>query len=75
DVDGSEKFFKFTQKNVGKSLAVVMEGKIKSVAGIGYAITGGNVSIQGDSFDKKEALDLALVFKTAAFPVDIKIDD
>nr|pir protein-export membrane protein (secD) homolog - Lyme disease spirochete [Borreliella burgdorferi] len=75
DVDGSEKFFKFTQKNVGKSLAVVMEGKIKSVAGIGYAITGGNVSIQGDSFDKKEAQDLALVFKTAAFPVDIKIDD
>ncbi len=52
-----------------------MEGKIKSVAGIGYAITGGNVSIQGDSFDKKEAQDLALVFKTAAFPVDIKIDD
>ncbi len=75
DVDGSEKFFKFTQKNVGKSLAVVMEGKIKSVAGIGYAITGGNVSIQGDSFDKKEALDLAMVFKTAAFPVEIKIDD
>ncbi|UGQ17431.1 protein translocase subunit SecD [Borrelia sp. RT1S] len=75
DSEGSEKFFGFTQKNIGKALAVVMEGKIKSVAGISYAIAGGNVSIQGDSFDKKEASELALVFKTAAFPVKIKIDD
>ncbi|WKC58194.1 protein translocase subunit SecD [Borrelia sp. P9F1] len=75
DNEGSEKFFGFTQKNIGKALAVVMEGKIKSVASISYAIAGGNVSIQGDSFDKKEASELALVFKTAAFPVEIKIDD
>ncbi|AWG43006.1 protein translocase subunit SecD [Candidatus Borreliella tachyglossi] len=75
DNEGSEKFFGFTQKNIGKALAVVMEGKIKSVASINYAIAGGNVSIQGDSFDKKEANELALVFKTAAFPVEIKIDD
>ncbi|AYE36504.1 protein translocase subunit SecD [Borrelia turcica IST7] len=75
DNEGSEKFFGFTQRNIGKALAVVMEGKIKSVAGISYAIAGGNVSIQGDSFDKREANELALVFKTAAFPVEIKIDD
>ncbi|APR65081.1 protein translocase subunit SecD [Borrelia anserina] len=75
DTEGSEKFFEFTQKNIGKALAVVMEGKVKSVANINHAIVGGNVSIQGDSFDKKEATELALVFKTAAFPVDIKIDD
>ncbi|UER67803.1 protein translocase subunit SecD [Borrelia sp. BU AG58] len=75
DNEGSEKFFGFTQRNIGKALAVVMEGKIKSVAGISYAIAGGNVSIQGDSFDKKEANELALVFKTAAFPVEIKVDD
>ncbi|ACH94878.1 protein translocase subunit SecD [Borrelia recurrentis] len=75
DSEGSEKFFAFTQKNVGKTLAVVMEGKIKSVANINHAIAGGNVSIQGDSFDKKEAQELAFVFKTAAFPIEIKIDD
>ena len=75
DNEGSEKFFGFTQRNIGKALAVVMEGKIKSVEGISYAIVGGNVSIQGDSFDKREANELALVFKTAAFPVEIKIDD
>ncbi|QMU99406.1 protein translocase subunit SecD [Borrelia sp. A-FGy1] len=75
DHEGSEKFFEFTQKNIGKALAVVMEGKIKSVAIINYAIAGGNVSIQGDSFNKSEANELALVFKTAAFPVEIKIDD
>ncbi|AHH12675.1 Protein translocase subunit secD [Borrelia hermsii YBT] len=75
DNEGSEKFFVFTQKNIGKALAVVMEGKIKSVANISHAIAGGNVSIQGDSFDKREANELALVFKTAAFPVEIKIDD
>ncbi|QFP41718.1 protein translocase subunit SecD [Borrelia miyamotoi] len=75
DNEGSEKFFGLTQRNVGKALAVVMEGKIKSVANINHAIAGGNVSIQGDSFDKKEANELALVFKTAAFPVEINIDD
>ncbi|AHH04759.1 protein translocase subunit SecD [Borrelia miyamotoi] len=75
DNEGSEKFFRLTQRNVGKALAVVMEGKIKSVANINHAIAGGNVSIQGDSFDKREANELALVFKTAAFPVEINIDD
>ncbi|UPA18117.1 protein translocase subunit SecD [Borrelia puertoricensis] len=75
DNEGSEKFFEFTKKNIGKALAVVMEGKIKSVANISHAIAGGSVSIQGDSFDKREANELALVFKTAAFPVEIKIDD
>ncbi|AGT27594.1 protein translocase subunit SecD [Borrelia miyamotoi] len=75
DNEGSEKFFELTQRNVGKALAVVMEGKIKSVANINHAIAGGNVSIQGDSFDKREANELALVFKTAAFPVEINIDD
>ncbi|BCR22062.1 protein translocase subunit SecD [Borrelia sp. HM] len=75
DNEGSEKFFGFTQRNVGKALAVVIEGKIKSVANINNAIAGGNVSIQGDSFDKREANELALVFKTAAFPVEINIDD
>ena len=75
DNEGSEKFFEFTQRNVGKALAVVIEGKIKSIANINNAIAGGNVSIQGDSFDKREANELALVFKTAAFPVEINIDD
>ena len=72
DAEGGEIFFKVTDANVGKSLAVVMDDKVKSYARISEAIRN-NVQISG--LTQEEAQNLALVLKTAALPVDLVIQN
>lgn len=68
--EGGRKFYDITSANRGKSLAVVLDGKVKSVATINDAISE-NVQISG--FTEKEAQDLAIVLKTASFAIDLEI--
>ena len=68
--EGGRKFYDITSANRGKSLAVVLDGKVKSVATINDAISE-NVHISG--FTEKEAQDLAIVLKTASFAIDLEI--
>lgn len=73
--EGAEKFFVLTSQNVGRAMAVVFEGSIRSVASINTGIPGGRVSISSDRFSMSEANELTTVLRSAAFPVDINIDD
>ena len=70
DSDGGEIFYKFTSDNTGKTLAVVMDDKVKAAARISEPIRD---SVRITGFDSSEANDLELVLRTAALPVDLEI--
>lgn len=64
-------FFDLTRANVGKSLAIVLDGKVKAYAKISGEIPNGNVSINGFSFD--DATSIATVLRTASLPVELQV--
>ena len=70
--EGAKKFAKITGENVGKMLAIILDGKILSMPVIREKIAGGNVRITGN-FTMQEAKDLALVLRAGAFPVPLEI--
>ncbi|MGN1163196.1 MAG: protein translocase subunit SecD [Candidatus Ornithospirochaeta sp.] len=71
DVEGGNIFYAFTSKNKGKSLAVVMDGKVRSVATINGAIRD-SVQLTG-AFTQEEAQSLAVVLKTSSLPIELKV--
>lgn len=71
DLEGGDIFYKLTSGNVGASLAVVMDGDVKSVARISTAIRD-NVQLSG-GFTEEEAQSLAVMLKTASLPIDLKV--
>ncbi len=72
DREGGEIFFKLTSDNVGKTLAIVLDDKVKAGARISEAI---RESVRMSGFEREEATDLALVLRTAAMPVDLKVNN
>ncbi|RKX96298.1 MAG: protein translocase subunit SecD [Spirochaetes bacterium] len=70
--EGAKKFAEITGSNVGKMLAIVLDGKILSMPVIRERISGGNVRITGN-FTMNEAKDLALILRAGAFPVPLEI--
>jgi preprotein translocase subunit SecD len=72
DQEGGEIFFKLTSANEGKTLAVLLDDKVKSMAVINEPI---RERVQMSGFDRAEATNLALVLRTAAMPVDLKINN
>jgi len=71
DRGGGEIFFKVTSANVGRTLAIVLDDKVKAGARISEPI---RESVQMTGFHRQEATDLALVLRTAALPVDLIIN-
>jgi len=63
---------KVADPNVGKQVAIVLDGVVQSAPVINAGITAGNpVRISGD-FTQQEAEDLALVLRFGALPVQLK---
>lgn len=71
DPEGADIFYKLTSSNVGKDLAIVLDGKVKAAARIQEAIRG-NVQMTG--FARDEANNLAIVLRTASMPVDLVVE-
>ncbi len=71
--EGQEIFEKITSENIGKQLAIVLDGEIKSAPVIRTEITGDAVIEGIDGLD--EAKDIALVLQTGALPVNLKIEE
>jgi preprotein translocase subunit SecD len=71
DNQGSDKFAQLTRDNVGSSLAIVMDDKVRAYARIQEEIPTGQVRITG--FDAEEAANIATVLRTAALPIDLEI--
>lgn len=59
---GAELFGEITKKNIGRQLAIVLDGELYSAPVIEDAITGGSAVIRGD-FTLKEAFELANVLE------------
>lgn len=69
DAEGGEIFYQLTSANVGKSLSIVMDDKVKSRARIQEAIRD---SVRLTGFDAEEANNIALILRTAALPVELE---
>jgi preprotein translocase subunit SecD len=68
--EGGRRFEQLTAENVGKRLAIVLDGKIHSAPVIKSAISGGKAVIEG-SFSDDEAGDLAIVLRAGALPAPV----
>ena len=72
DATGSGKWAKLTADNVGKAIAIVLDGTVYSAPTVQGAITGGHSEITGQ-FDVKEAQDLANILKAGRLPAPTHI--
>jgi len=70
---GQTEFAKVTSENVGKQLAIVLDGEMKSAPRINSAIEGDAVIEGIDTLE--EAQDIALVLQTGALPVNLEIQE
>lgn len=69
---GSKIFGDFTGNNVGKRLAIVLDGKVYSAPRINERIGGGSGQISGD-FTIEEANDLAIALRSGALLAPVKV--
>lgn len=69
---GSRRFEQITGENVGRQLAIVLDGKVYSAPVIQEKIRGGRASISG-SFTTTEAHDLAIVLRAGALPAPVNV--
>ncbi len=72
--DGAKAFAKVTASNIGKRLAIVLDGKVQSAPVIQSAIPDGQAVITG-RFSPQEASDLALVLRVGALPAPVYIEE
>lgn len=71
---GAETFYAITQANVGKRLAIVLDGKVQSAPVIREPIPSGQAQISG-SFTVEEANDLAIVLRAGALPAPVIVEE
>ncbi|UCB57090.1 MAG: protein translocase subunit SecD [Candidatus Omnitrophota bacterium] len=71
---GARTFSRLTKNNIGKRLAIVLDGKVKSAPVIQSQIPGGKGQITG-RFSEDEAADLSLVLRTGALPAPIQVEE
>jgi protein-export membrane protein SecD len=74
DAEGSKKWAEYTTANVGKQVAIVLDGVVKSAPVVNEPITGGQTAISG-TFTPDEAKALATVLQTGALPVKLVPQD
>lgn len=70
--EGGRTFASLTSENVGRNLAIILDGQLYSAPVIRERIGGGRCSISGN-FTVKEARELAVVLKAGALPAPLKI--
>jgi SecD/SecF fusion protein len=74
NAEGAKKFAKITADNVGRRLAIVLDGKVQSAPNIKEPIPSGEAVITG-RFDAEHAQDLALVLRVGALPAPMYIEE
>jgi len=70
DKEGGELFYALTSANVGKSMAVILDDRVKSYARIQEPI---RESVRITGFDTEEAQNLATLLRTAALPLSLTV--
>ena len=72
NTDGSRRWAQLTKQNIGKSIAIVLDGYVYSAPNVKTEITGGNSQITGH-FTPEQAKDLANVLKSGKMPAPARI--
>ncbi len=70
--EGTRRFGDVSERNVGKQLAIVLDGNVYSAPRINERIPGGRAVITGQ-FTVEEARDLAIVLRAGALPAPVQI--
>ncbi|MEG2513873.1 MAG: protein translocase subunit SecD, partial [Bacteroidaceae bacterium] len=70
--DGSRRWAMMTKQNVGKSIAIILDGYVYSAPRVNGEITGGSSQITGN-FTPEEAKDLGNVLKSGKMPAPARI--
>ena len=70
--EGSKAWARITKENLGKSVAIVLDGYVASYPTVQSEITGGRSNITGN-FTVEEAKDLANMLKSGKMPAPAKI--
>ena len=70
--DGARRWAQLTKQNVGKAIAIVLDGYVYSAPNVNQEITGGNSQITGH-FTPEQAKDLANVLKSGKMPAPAHI--
>jgi len=74
DPRGAQIFDTVTSENVGRRVAIVLDGTVYSAPVIKERIPGGHVQITG-RFSMEEAHDLAIVLRSGALPAPVEIEE
>lgn len=72
DAEGTRMFSEITQANIGKTVAIFLDGQILSAPTVQSAITDGQAIISGQ-FSVQEAKDLVTRLNSGALPVPIRL--
>lgn len=72
--DGIKKFSELTKNNVGRQLAIVLDGSVYSAPRINEHIPSGEAVISG-RFTPDEAKDLAIVLRSGALPAPLIVEE
>ncbi len=72
NMSGAKKFAAMTSQNIGKTIAIVLDGKVISAPRVNEPILGGEVQISG-SFSVQEANELAANLNAGALPTKLYI--
>jgi SecD/SecF fusion protein len=70
--EGAKTWARMTRENIGRCLAVVLDGYVRSSATVQGEITGGNTEITGN-FTIEEADDLSNILKSGKLPAPARI--
>jgi SecD/SecF fusion protein len=72
--EGSKKFADITAANVGRRLAIILDGQVHSAPNIREAIPSGEAQISG-RFTYNQALDLSKILKYGALPAPLIVEE
>ncbi len=72
NAEGSNIWARLTKENIGRQIAIVLDGTVYSYPTVNTEITGGNSEISGN-FDVEEATDLVNVLKSGKLPAPATI--
>jgi SecD/SecF fusion protein len=72
--EGARVFARVTRENIGRRLAIILDGKVRSAPRIETEIPSGQGRITG-RFSQEEASDLAIVLRVGALPAPVVVEE
>lgn len=70
--EGAKKFAELTARNIGRTIAIELDGKVLTAPVVQEAITGGRAQISGQR-SVEEAEQLAILLRSGSLPVKIEV--